>query len=134
MDAKEVMELFNKRPRIGTLSTANVKGDVNVAIFGSPQMVDENTVVMGIGNTRSYQYLKENPKAAFIIMEPPGEMSNDWKGIRVYLEATGIETEGDLINKIRGGVAQRAGKEGGLFRRRSPKGFFPRPPGHGRVL
>ena len=53
MDRKEVMEFFNKRPRVGTLSTANSEGDVNVAVFGSPQMVDEETVVMGIGRNRS---------------------------------------------------------------------------------
>jgi len=111
MDPKEVMELFNKRPRIGALSTANNKGDVNVAAFGSPQMIDENTVVMGTGNNRSFQYLKENPRAAFIIMEPPGETSKDWKGIRVYLEVTGIESEGNLFEQIKEGVGKRAGKE-----------------------
>ena len=61
MDRKEVMELFNKQTRIGTLSTANQNGDVNVAIFGSPRMIDENTVVMGIGKNRSLQCLQENP-------------------------------------------------------------------------
>ena len=55
MDRKEVMELFNQRPRIGSLSTAGSKGDVNVAIFGSPQMIDKNTVVMGIGRNRTFQ-------------------------------------------------------------------------------
>lgn len=110
MDRKEVRELFNKRPRIGALSTANSKGDVNVAVFGSPHMIDENTVVMATGNSRSFQYLKENPKAAFIVMEP-GEAGKDWKGMRVYLEIEDIETRGDLLNQIKGGVAKRAGKE-----------------------
>ena len=72
MNRNEVMELFNKRPRIGTLSTANQKGEVNVAVFGSPQMIDENTVVMGIGKNRSLANLKENPHAVFIVMEPGG--------------------------------------------------------------
>jgi hypothetical protein len=110
MERKEVMELFNKRPRISALSTANNKGDVNVAAFGSPRMIDENTVVMGIGNSRSLQYLKENPRAAFIIMEPPGETNKDWKGIRVYLEVTGIESEGSLLDQIKQGVGKMAGK------------------------
>jgi hypothetical protein len=109
MDRKDVMEIFNKRPRIGTLSTSNSVGDVNVAVFGSPQMIDENTVVMGIGNNRSLQYLKENPKAAFIVMEP-GETTADWKGCRVYLEAQSIETEGDLYDQIKGKIAEAAGE------------------------
>ena len=109
MDRKEVMELFNKRPRIGTLSTASANGDVNVAVFGSPQMIDENTVVMGIGKNRSLQYLQENPKAVFIVMEP-GESPMEWKGFRVYLEAASIEAEGELLELIRGKIAEAAGE------------------------
>ena len=111
MERKEVMDLFNKRPRIGALSTANSKGDVNVTAFGSPEMIDEHTIVMGTANNRSFQYLKENSKAAFIIMEPPSETSKDWKGIRVYLEVTGIESEGNLFDQVKEGVGKRAGKE-----------------------
>ena len=109
MDRKEVMELFNKRPRIGSLSTASSKGDVNVAIFGSPQMIDKNTVVMGIGSNRTFQNLQENPKAAFIVMEP-GESPMEWRGARVYLEVTGIETKGELLDQIKGMIAQAAGE------------------------
>jgi hypothetical protein len=109
MDRKEAMELFNKRPRIGSLSSANAQGDVNVAVFGSPQMIDENTIVMGIGKNRSFQYLQENPKAAFIVMEP-GESPMEWKGFRVYLEAASIEAEGKLLDMIRGKIAEAAGE------------------------
>ena len=109
MDRKEVMELFNKRPRIGTLSSANRNGDVNVAIFGSPQMIDENTVVMGIGRNRTFQNLQENPKAVFIVVEP-GESVMDWKGCRVYLEVQTIETEGNLYDTIKAKIGEMAGE------------------------
>ena len=39
--SKELMDYFNKQPRLGTLSTANKEGQVDVAYFGSAQMVDE---------------------------------------------------------------------------------------------
>ena len=109
MDRKEVMELFNKQPRIGSLSTSSSQGEVNVAVFGSPQMIDENTVIMGIGKNRSFQNLQENPKAAFIVMEP-GKTAMDWKGCRVYLEAQTIETEGGLLKQIKGKIAEAAGE------------------------
>ena len=109
MDRKQVMELFNKQPRIGSLATSNGKGDVNVAVFGSPTLTDENTVVMGIGNNRSLSYLKENPKAVFIVMEP-GRTAMEWKGIRVYLEASVIETEGELLDTMRAKIAEKAGE------------------------
>jgi predicted pyridoxine 5'-phosphate oxidase superfamily flavin-nucleotide-binding protein len=110
MDRQELMALFNKRPRIGTLSTADKTGEVNVAVFGSPQMLDENTVVMGIGQNRSYRNLQRNPKAAFIVMEP-GETVTDWKGARVYLEAMDMDTEGEFYDQIKKGIAKAAGPQ-----------------------
>ena len=109
MNRAEVMTLFNKKTRIGTLSTANNKGDVNVAVFGSPQMIDENTVVMGIGRNRTFQYLQENPRAVFIVMEP-GETVMDWKGARVYLEAMDIETGGGFFDQIKVNIGKAAGE------------------------
>ena len=110
MDRKEVMETFNKTPRIGTLSTSNKNGDVNVAIFGSPRMIDEENVVMGIGNNRSFKNLQENPKAAYIVLEP-GNSVAEWKGVRVYLKAESIELEGSLIDGIKENIAKMAGKQ-----------------------
>jgi hypothetical protein len=112
MERKELMELFNKRPRIGALATADDKGNVNVAVFGSPQMTDPDTIVMGIGNNRSYRNLQKNPNAAFIIMEP-GATPPEWKGVRVYLKAESIDTHGDLLHKIREEITSRAGKKAG---------------------
>ena len=110
MERKELMELFNKRPRIGILATSNNVGDVNAAVFGSPQMIDENTVVMGIGENRSFRNLQRNPKAAFIVVEP-GETVMDWKGARVYLEAVDMETSGEFYDQIKKGIAKAAGPQ-----------------------
>jgi len=110
MDRQELMALFNKQPRIGTLSTANKLGDVNVAGLGSARMIDENTVVMGIGENRTFRNLQRNPKAVFIVMEP-GETVMDWKGARVYLEAVDVETSGEFYDQIKHNIAKAAGQQ-----------------------
>jgi len=110
MDRKELMEIFNKYPRIGALATADKEGDVNAAVFGSPRMIDENTVVMGIGENRSFRNLQRNPKAVFIVMEP-GKTGLDWKGARVYLEAIDMETEGEFFDRIKQDIAKAAGQQ-----------------------
>lgn len=109
MDRKHVKEMFNKQPGIGTLSTSDKNGNVNVAVFGSPMMVDENTVIMGIGQNRSLKNLKENPKAVFILMEP-GETPPEWKGARVYLEAKAIYDTGPFFNEVVERVVKVAGE------------------------
>ena len=63
------MEYFNKSPRTGTLSTADKAGKVDSAVFGSPRMTDEKTVVMGLGKNRTLANLQQNPNAVYLIME-----------------------------------------------------------------
>lgn len=111
MDRKELMDVFNKRPRICVLSTANRTYDVNAAVFGSPQMVDENTIVMGVGKNRTFKYLQENPKAVFIIVEP-GQSPMDWKGARVYVEVTATDSEGAFLQQIKEKLLKAVGPKG----------------------
>ena len=108
MDRKEVMEMFNRKTRIGALATSNQNGDVNAAVFGSPRMIDEDTVIMAIGNNRSLQYLQENPKASFIVIEP-GDAPKEWKGVRLYLEMKEFERYGELVDSFRKKIRETAG-------------------------
>ena len=107
--SEELMEYFNKQPRLGTLSTANKEGKVDVAYFGSAQMTDENTVVVGLGHNRTFTNLRENPHAVFMIMQP-GEDASSWKGVRVYLKMTEFQESGRKLDVIRARVAKKVGE------------------------
>ncbi len=107
----QLMDYFNNnQARLGTLSTANKAGKVNVAHFGTPQMTDEKTIVMGVGNNRTFANLQENPNAVFMIMEPGGAPP-EWHGVRLYLTLKACETSGELLDNIRAKVAQAAGED-----------------------
>ena len=108
MDRRQVMKMFNKEARIGALATADKSGNVNVAVFGSPRMIDEETVIMAIGDNRSLKNLQENPKASFIVIEP-GESQGEWKGARVYLEVDSFERYGELLDSFREKIRKMAG-------------------------
>ena len=108
MDKKAVMRMFNKKTRIGALATSNKNGDVNAAVFGSPRMIDEDTVIMAIGDNRSLQYLQENPKATFIVIEP-ADAPTEWKGARLYLEMASFERYGELLDSFRENIRKVAG-------------------------
>ncbi len=108
MDKKQVMEMFNRQTRIGALATANKNGEVNAAVFGSPRMVDEKTIIMAIGDNRSFRNLQENPKASFIVMEP-GSAPADWKGVRLYLEVESFERYGEVLDSFRENIRKVAG-------------------------
>jgi len=108
--SSNLMDYFNKSPRTGTLSTADNAGNVDSAIFGSPRMTDEKTVIMGLGKNRSLANLQQNPHAVYLIMEP-GASIMDWKGVRVYLKAQKITTSGPVLDTFRAQMAKVAGEE-----------------------
>ena len=118
------MEYFNKAPRLGVLSTASNDGRVDSAVFGSPYMIDEKTVVASTAKNRTFENLLENPKAVYLIMErcfenpsaakmnlEPGSSVMDWKGIRVYMRMKEYQTSGQMLEMIRSQAASFIGEE-----------------------
>ncbi len=106
----KLIEFFNKQPRLGGLSTASRDGKPNIAYFLSPHMIDEKTVVMALGNNRTFANLLENPYAAFMIFES-GMALSDWKGLRIYLKMKEYQTSGEKFETMRAQVGQTAGEE-----------------------
>jgi hypothetical protein len=107
---EKLMEYFNRSPRIGSLSTADAGGKVDTAIFGSPRMMDDKTVIMGLGNNRTFANLQENPYAVFMIMEPGGTPM-EWKGVRVYLKVKSSAHSGPQLENYKNQIAQAIGEE-----------------------
>ena len=105
-----LMDYFNKEPRIGVLSTSSKDGKVDSAVFGSPHMIDEKTVLLATAQNRTLTNLLENPDAVYLIMEP-GSSIMDWKGIRVYLRMKEYMTSGEMLEMIRNQAANLVGEE-----------------------
>jgi hypothetical protein len=105
-----LMDYFNKEPRIGVLSTSSKDGKVDSAVFGSPHMIDEKTVLMATAQNQTLANLLENPAAVYMIMEP-GNTIMDWKGIRVYMRMKEHMTSGEMLDMIRSQAANFIGEE-----------------------
>lgn len=107
---KEVIATVNKAGRIGTLGTANKLGQPNVAYFGSPQLSEDGTIVMGLGNNRTLKNLEENPLAVFFsVAESPVGFTTP--GYRLYLKVREIQKEGPIIDSVKKVIAEHAGDE-----------------------
>ncbi len=109
--SSDLIDYFNKSPRLGVLSTSSTDGRVDSAVFGSPQMIDEKTVIAATADNRTFTNLRENPYAMYTIMET-GESIMEWKGIRVYMKLKEYATSGELLDMIRGEAAKFVGEEG----------------------
>jgi hypothetical protein len=106
----KLMDYFNKQPRIGVLGTSSKAGVVDAAILGSPQMIDEKTVIVAFGRGRSFANLKENPNAVYMIMEQ-GAGIMDWRGIRVYLRMREHVTSGPKLEMYKSQAAEVIGEQ-----------------------
>lgn len=106
----KLMDYFNKQPRIGVLSTSSKDGKVDSAVFGSPNMIDEKTVVVATGKNRTFSNLQENPYAMFLIMDP-AEGIMDWKGIRVYLKMKEYATSGEMLDMFKSQITKLVGED-----------------------
>ena len=108
--AGKLMEYFNKQPRLGVFSTSNNDGMVDSAVLGSPQMMDDKTVIVALGKGRTFANLQENPNAVYLIMEP-GAGILDWKGVRVYLRVKECSTSGQRLDQYKVQAAKIVGEE-----------------------
>jgi hypothetical protein len=109
-DMSKLMEYFNKQPRLGFMSTASMDGKVDSAVVGSPQMIDEKTVIVALGSNRTFANLQNNPNAVYMIMEPAAEVL-DWKGIRIYLRMKEYVTSGSQFDIYKSQMAKVVGEQ-----------------------
>lgn len=108
--SKEIFEIVNRPGRVGVLSTADKQGQPNSAYFGSLKLIEDGSVILGLGNNRSLKNLEENPLAVlFCVTESP--VAFDTPGYRLYLKVRKIQKDGPLLNGVKKAVAELAGED-----------------------
>jgi hypothetical protein len=108
-NSESVRELVNDPRRVGVLSTTSRSGEPNAAVFGSPYMPDDLTLVMGLADTRTAQNLLETGKAAFLSVVPQDNPMQT-RGTRLYLKVRAMEKEGPNLDAIKAKIRQAAGE------------------------
>lgn len=97
----QLLELFKEGGR-GVIATSNLQGEVNVAIYATPRVIDDETLAWGMTEGRTYRNIIENPWAAYLYMNPGAGFS----GARLSLKLKGIEDFGEMLDAIRARTRQ----------------------------
>jgi hypothetical protein len=92
----KLSELFKKEGR-GVIATSNKQGEVNVAIYAVPHIIDDETLAWGMTEGRTYNNIMENPNAAYLYMYAGAGYS----GARIGLKLKGIENSGEMLDAIK---------------------------------
>ena len=90
-------EYFEKTEGMGILGTADSQGNVDLAIYARPHIIDDETIVFVMSDRLSHANLQANPKAAYMFIEK----AKGYKGKRLYLQKVREENEAELVQSIR---------------------------------
>lgn len=109
MSTESVRDLVNDPRRVGVMATADRSGRPNAAVFGSPYMPDDLTLVMGLADTRTAQNLLETGRAVFLSVLPH-ENPMKTRGTRLYLRVRAMEQEGANLEAVKEKIREAAGE------------------------
>lgn len=82
---------------LGVLATSDSEGNVDIAVYSRPYIIDEKTIAFSMLEKLSYSNIQSNPKAAYMFVEEgPG-----YNGKRLQLTMTGEEKDEERIKQIK---------------------------------
>ena len=90
-------EYFEEIKGLGVLATSDADGNVDIAVYSRPYIIDENTIAFSMLEKLSYSNIQSNPKAAYMFVEEGG----GYNGKRLHLTMTGEEKDEERIKEIK---------------------------------
>jgi len=90
-------EYFQATEGIGVLATCDSNGNVDVAIYARPYVIDKKTIAFSMSERLSYRNIQSNLKAAYLFIE----RGEGHKGKRIYLTKVGEESDPQRITEIK---------------------------------
>ena len=91
-----LVEYFEAKEGLGVLATADSEGNVDLAVYSRPHVIDQTTIAFIMRDRLSHRNLESNPKAAYMF----AEKGQGYNGKRLYLTMTGQETDPELIESF----------------------------------
>jgi hypothetical protein len=90
-------DYFQSAKGIGVLATSDSDGNVDVAIYARPYVIDKSTIAFSMSERLSYANVLSNPKAAYMFIE----RGEGYVGKRLYLTRLGEEKDPLRIKDIK---------------------------------
>ncbi|HKK34197.1 MAG TPA: pyridoxamine 5'-phosphate oxidase family protein [Desulfomicrobiaceae bacterium] len=87
---------FEKTQGVGILSTSDMSGAVNAAVYSRPHVMDDGSISLIMNSKLSHKNVLENPKAHYLFMEDgPG-----YKGKRLSLTMLSEEENSERLSEL----------------------------------
>ncbi|MHC5075377.1 MAG: pyridoxamine 5'-phosphate oxidase family protein [Planctomycetota bacterium] len=92
-----LIDYFENTRGLGVLATADINGNVDVALYARPHIIDEENIAFIMSDRLSHKNLSSNPKCAYLLIEE----GQGYKGKRLCLIKTDEETDPEKIESLR---------------------------------
>ena len=93
----DIHQYFENAKGLGVLATADDNGQVDVAVYSRPHIMDDTTIAFIMPDRLTHHNLQSNAHAAYLFKEDgPG-----YKGIRLFLKKLREEQDSELLHSIR---------------------------------
>jgi len=98
-------DYFERTKGIGVLATADAQGNVDIALYARPHVMNDDEFVFIMADHLSHDNVVANPHAAYLFLEREEGDRRDagsaYNGMRLYLTRTKEETDPQRIAEIR---------------------------------
>jgi len=92
-----VTKYFENIKGLGVLATSDAEGNVDIAVYSRPYIIDEKTIAFSMLEKLSYSNIQSNPRAAYMFVE----QGEGYNGKRLHLTKTGEENDPERIKEIK---------------------------------
>ena len=93
----DIHQYFENAKGLGVLATADDNGQVDVAVYSRPHIMDDTTIAFIMPDRLTHHNLQSNAHAAYLFKEDgPG-----YKGVRLFLIKLREEQDSELLHSIR---------------------------------
>lgn len=89
----QLSEYFQKIAGVGVLATASKEGEVDAAIFSTPHVQEDGTLVFIMRDRLTHKNLQSNPSAHYLFMEE----GRGYQGVRLFLKKVKEDNDPKLI-------------------------------------
>ena len=90
-------DYFENVQGLGILATADSNGNVDLAVYAKPHVIDETTIAFVMQEHLTHHNLKSNPRAAYMFVE----RGEGYTGKRLYLTKIREETNTSVVEMFR---------------------------------
>jgi len=92
-----LQEYFESTKGLGVLATSDSEGNVDVAVYARPHVMEDGSLAMIMRDRLSHKNLQSNPKAAYLFKEEGA----GYKGKRFFLKKIKEEQDSERIKELR---------------------------------